>query len=602
MIDLLRQADPAAGAEADAATLRAAVAEKLGGATKPTRPMHRPLRRGWAAAFAFAAVAVIALLVATLRPDPQTAFSPSPDALGRLTGVVGVTPLASGGVQTAAVDGDTIWVMGALSRTLQQISTDGQILADYSIDSHVEGVSVGGSHLWLLGYDNGGEILRFDPGSGEVDRRIPLGGAPHGAARIGDTLFVNNEHGDLFKVSIEGEIERVGRGEVKGRGLGFVWVSDPDTGLLTSFDSDGNRGELAIQTTMAVRTVVEADGRLWLLDGDYPWGTNLWVFDPKIGELNDTGAITFGLLDLIEFDGSLWVTSHTDHLIIRVDPSTMETHRYPMPGKVGGLLVADGSLWATFYHPAALVRLAIGAGQLEQAPIVADDWDRFPHRLLCTGVGAAGNPTVLLEPYDWIDYGSWSVIQAELSELGYRVCVNGYLEEGFTPDQRAADLAEALDEAGIAGPYLVVAAGDGVFPARLFTEGREDVAGVVLVDPWPIGLADFWMKEVSALGPPPNHEPDPALFSGVGDLGDIPLVVIGQDPQATFQSSQFNNAIGRDQADLLNDYWQDGLQSYARLSTQNRTVLAPGTGFYMVIWDRPELVVDEIVNLSTRSR
>jgi streptogramin lyase len=90
------------------------------------------------------------------------------------------------------------------------------------------------------------------------------------------------------------------------------------------------------------------------------------------------------LLDLIEYNGYLWVTSHTDHLLIRVDPATGDIRRYPMPGKAGGLVVAGGDLWLTLYHPGALVRLDTGADLIEAGEIVADDWNRFPHRMLCT--------------------------------------------------------------------------------------------------------------------------------------------------------------------------------------------------------------------------
>ena len=177
-----------------------------------------------------------------------------------------------------------------------------------------------------------------------------------------------------------------------------------------------------------VRQLTEADGRLWLMDGDYPWGTNLSVFDPATGELRSFGGLTFGLLDLTEFEGSLWLTSNTDDLVLRIDPTSGEVRRYPIPGKAGGLAVADGSLWVTLYQPGALVRLDPDAGLIESAEIVADDWSRFPHRLLCTGNEQAGRPTVILEPFDSIDYGSWSVVQAQLSNQGYRVCTNGYVE------------------------------------------------------------------------------------------------------------------------------------------------------------------------------
>ncbi len=57
-----------------------------------------------------------------------------------------------------------------------------------------------------------------------------------------------------------------------------------------------------------------------------------------------------------------------------------------MPGKPGGLVVAaSDSFWLTLYQPGALIRLDTSADLVETSPIVTDDWNRFPHRLLCTG-------------------------------------------------------------------------------------------------------------------------------------------------------------------------------------------------------------------------
>ena len=170
-----------------------------------------------------------------------------------------------------------------------------------------------------------------------------------------------------------------------------------------------------------IRQVTEANGRLFLMDGDYPWGTNLLLVRPGTrARFAAFGGLTFGLLDLVEFDGCLWVTSRSDHLLIRIDPTSGELHRYPMPGKPGGLVVADNALWLTLYQPGALIRLDTNADLIETSPIVVDDWNRFPHRLLCTGTAEPGDPRVILQPSDWIDYGSWSVIQAELSGEGLR--------------------------------------------------------------------------------------------------------------------------------------------------------------------------------------
>jgi pimeloyl-ACP methyl ester carboxylesterase len=305
---------------------------------------------------------------------------------------------------------------------------------------------------------------------------------------------------------------------------------------------------------------------------------------------------------LVQFDGYLWVTSSTDHLIIRIDPVTGEQRRYPMPGKTGGLVVADGALWVTLYQPGALLRLDTGADLIESSPIVADDWNRFPHRLLCTGTGEATGPTVILQPSDWIDYGSMSVIQAKLSDEGHLACTNGYVQGETTPEQQAADLDEALGEAGIAGPYLLVAAVDGVHAVRLFADGRDDIAGVVLIDPMPVGFQDFYDELLPDYsGHPPWLDLDADVSASLDTFGSVPLVVIEQDPQAVFLSPNFLESPGGEAAEAVNQYWQDGLAFYSGLSSDARSLVADDSGLDMIIWDQPDLVVEQVLELADPS-
>jgi hypothetical protein len=602
MNELLERADPAMGLEIDPARLRARVDERIGISVR-LRPVVRGRRRPWiVAAASFVAVITVAVPL-LLRQEPPSVYAPSLGGIADVPGVQTVVPLASGGVQTMAVDGDTIWVMTALQNLLQKVSiASGEIETTYTIDGYVEGVVVGGGYVWLSSYDNGGESLRFDPTSGTVDLTIPVGGR---AAWFGDSLWVSDDQSRLYRISVDGEVLSTGAGEIKGQGLGYLWVNDPVTGLISSVGEDETHGEIVIPTETGlvttdgwgVREVTEAGGDLWLMDGDYPFGTNLSRFDPDTGELSSFGSLTFGLLDMIEYDGSLWVTSHTDHLLIRVDPDSGVVSRFPMPGKAGGLLIADDSLWVTLYHPGALVRVDPNAELVAAGEIVADDWNRYPHRLLCTGSVDAQGPTVILESYDWIDYGSWSVVQARLSNQGYLVCANGYLEGETTPEQRAADLDEALVEAGISGPYVLVAAGDGVHTTRLFANGRDDIAGVVLVDPIPIGFPALADSLLNGSGRPPWDDLGSAVSNGLDDFGDQPLVVIRADPEAVFLSRRFIDGMGRETAEALNTAWEDGLDFYAGLSTNVRSVLAEGTGQHMVIWDRPELVADQVLDV-----
>ena len=608
MIEQMEQADPAAGVVIDKASLRATVEELIDGAPRGAQP---DTRRRLVAAFAAMAMAATALLV--LQPSPPVdalpLSTPTLGDLGRLHGIEAVVTLEMGGVKTMAVDGDTIWVVEALHRRLDRVDAErGSIVATYEIDAYVEGVVPGGEHLWLLSYDDGGEVLRFDPSAGRIDKRIPLGGEPwFGAAWFGDRLWVSNDQGQLVQISAAGEILSTSSGELKGEGFGYLWVNDPATGLISSHSADGTIGEFVIPTVTGgetadgwgVRGVAEAGELLFLMDGSYPWGTNLSTFDPVTGDFRSFASLTFGLLDMVWFDDALWVTSHTDHLLMRVDSSTGEVRRFPMPGKAGGLAVADDSLWVNLYHPGALLRLDT-TGLLEAGPIVADDWNRFPHRLLCTGPEGSSRPTVIIEPYDWIDYGSWSVIQAQLNQEGYVACVNGYVDGEASPQERAAALEDGLAAYGMTGPYVLVAAGDGVHPLRIFADGRDDLAGVVLVDPTPVGFGDFLDTVIDEAGHTSWADLAPELSDSLDDLGDVPLTVIGQDPEAVFLSQRALEGFGKAQAEAINDFWQDGLAFYSGLSTDVVSVVADGTGMHLVVWDRPDLVTGAVLEVLTR--
>ena len=608
MIDLFERADPAIGVETDKARLRAKFEERIGLAPS-LQPTAGRRRHSWLiAAVSFAGVIAIAL-PSLLGQESPTVFTPSLDGVTDLSGVQAVVPLASGGMQAMAVDGETIWVMTTLQNILQQVSvSSGEVEATHEIAARVDGLVVGGGFVWLVSSDNGGEVLRFNPTTAAVDVTVPIGGSPGWAHWFGERLWISNEDSELLQISVEGEIVSIQAGELKGgEGLGHLWVNDPETELISSLSEDGTVGEIVIPTERGletvsgsgIRQVTEAGGRLFLLDGDYPWGTNLSVYDPTTGEVGQFTSLTFGLLDMIEYDGYLWVISHTDHLLIRVDPATAEQRRYPMPGKTAGLAAADGALWVTLYHPGALVRLETNADLIEAGEVVSDDWNGFPHRLLCTGNSSTGGPTIILEPIDWIDYGLWSVIQAELSNEGYVVCASGYMEGEASPEKRASDLDDSLTEAGITGPYVLVAAGDGVHATRLFADGRDDIAGVVLVDPVPVGFQDVFEEALpSDAGSPEWVDIDPAVSASIDDFGDLPMVVIAADPEAVFLSKSFITGFGRETAETLDDAWQAGLVFYAGLSTDTRSVVADGTGMHMVVWNQPDLIVEEVSSVA----
>ena len=135
-------------------------------------------------------------------------------------------------------------------------------------------------------------------------------------------------------------------------------------------------------------------------------------------------------------------------------------------------------------------------------------------------------------------------------------------------------------------------------PHVLFADGRDDVSGVVLVDPSPVGFQVLWNQLLpSDPGAPPWVDIDASTSASLDDFGDAPLTVIGQDPEYLFLNERFVDAYGADTANALNDAWQDGLTFYAGLSTDSRSMVAEGSGLHMVIWDLPDLVVGEILGV-----
>jgi pimeloyl-ACP methyl ester carboxylesterase/streptogramin lyase len=592
MNDLLQRFDPAAGAVIDSESLRSRVDERLGLAGT-VLPVAVRVRRPWlAAAAAFAVVLAVFVPVTLNRQGETTENFAFDQAVSQIPGVESVLhESAGGGVRTFAVDGETLWVTSALARKLTRINVAANVVEEsYPIDAYVEGVKIGGGYLWLLSYDNGGEVLRFDPIAGVVDLAIPLGASPGGVQWYADRLWAGNAAGQLFQISVDGVIESTTRGELVGMAFGSLWVIDPETRMLRDYTAEGP-GSVAIPTEgMLVGQVIEAGGYLWVLERDLSIVGTVHRYDPD-GGAPISVRVGYGAHSMVELDGSLWIASLWDETVTRIDTATSEVLTVtPLPGRTGAIAAADGSLWVSFYQPGLLIRFDPAADLMSIGEVVVDEVvDGY--RLLCTGGG--NGPTILLDPEWWIGPGSWSVIQAQLSSDAL-VCSHGAVDDRDAA-AKVDNLLRVLEEFNVDGPYLLVAHGTGVVSTRLLAEQAIDVAGVVLVEPVPTGFFEL-MQSVLPQGAPVTFElddPDP-----LGDLGDIPLVVIGDDQSATFLNDSFDDNTGADPGTgaLLAQAWADGLAFYAGLSTDSRSITISGSS-HMVIWDRPETVVDGVLDL-----
>ena len=91
-------------------------------------------------------------------------------------------------------------------------------------------------------YDNGGEVLRFDPSSGQVDLRIEVGPPGLGAAWYNDSLWVRQPPRATSSKS-HGRARSFRPARVKSRVL--VWVTYGSTTLTTGLISSLATADLA---------------------------------------------------------------------------------------------------------------------------------------------------------------------------------------------------------------------------------------------------------------------------------------------------------------------------------------------------------------------
>ena len=261
--------------------------------------------------------------------------------------------------------------------------------------------------------------------------------------------------------------------------------------------------------------------------------------------------------------------------------------------------------------------------------------------LLCKGNSA---PTVVIEQGAGEPSRLWWPVQDKIAEFA-SVCIYdraGYgwsepVAGGRTIAERAEELHTLLTNAGIPGPYILMAHSFGGFIVRCFARNHPDqTAGLVLVDTPEEGaffrreVLNFYSRlgfingavEVAArfgvlrlLGHlfPLDHagfsfvrpaeysaagddlaslqlvEPPMENFGGVGNLGDMPMAVIthGQPFPGPFS--------------ILEKGWSDGQKRLAALSTNSLLIRANNSN-HMIEIDEPRVVVDAVRRVHAAAR
>ena len=356
-----------------------------------TRP--RPRIRWWAAAAAAgltaASVAVVAAVVTnddestTIAAAPDTTFVgstldtfelPAGDAnpyfvavgddvwvltlageLKRIDGVTGqvVDEFTVPESSPLAVDDDAVWIADAVDgdvlrldpetgELVERIATGVEVLdSTFRIPmlegparqfSNLGGIVTDGSSVWVG--DRAGELMRIDPDSNEIDRRIPVPVRPDILRLDGDFLLAANlTGGEVAVIDIDsGDVVHsdVGFDDLAGASLydGALYTHEGADGTVTRVDLDsgdedsseplGPSVQRAVQPTLPAGLVVSASGVLVGTDSE---PASLHVLDPVTLERLDDLVVApdHGEMTLAP-DGSAWATQTSARTLVHITP------------------------------------------------------------------------------------------------------------------------------------------------------------------------------------------------------------------------------------------------------------------------------------------
>jgi pimeloyl-ACP methyl ester carboxylesterase len=264
----------------------------------------------------------------------------------------------------------------------------------------------------------------------------------------------------------------------------------------------------------------------------------------------------------------------------------------------------------------------------------------------CMGDGA---PAVILDSGLGDNYTSWRKVQPRVAQFT-QVCSYDRAGLGYSdssPGRRnsqvfAEELHTLLRNAGIEPPNVLVGHSMGGFDVRIYTSlYHGEVAGMVLVDsshpeqqkrlpPAVNDIAAGWVREqeffefTMPFGLPrwlgfcssdaevraadcnfrnlresvaelKSISESAAQTAATGTLGDLPLAVLSQDPDAP----QYD--LPEDLVEPTNHAWQQMQNELAQLSSRSAHGTAKYSGHYIQL-DRPELVIDAIQSLIEQVR
>jgi len=264
----------------------------------------------------------------------------------------------------------------------------------------------------------------------------------------------------------------------------------------------------------------------------------------------------------------------------------------------------------------------------------------------CTG---SGFPTVIFDSGLGDGYVPWNKAQSQVAQFtqacSYDRAGFGYSDSSPRPRtsrDMAKELHTLLHNAGVSPPYVLVGHSLAGYNVRVFTSlYPNEVAGLVLVDAshpeqqkrFPPALNDMdanWIQEEEFLefttpfGLPrllgfcardgearatdcnfhhlretvaelKSISVSAAQAAATGSLGDLPLIVLSEDPDTPQPD------LPEDLAKPASAAWSQMQEELAHLSTSGTQVIAKNSGHYIQL-DRPDVVVDAVRTVVDQAR
>jgi YVTN family beta-propeller protein len=300
------------------------------------------------AALALAAAAVLAGLAFTRQDDPTPTVVPNsvvsidPDT-NQITGVVAV----GRSPDAVTTSGNAVWVASRSDDTLTRVDARSgrtRTLGGFPFPTSLDRE---GARIWV-GNNTGGNLVAIDSESGgEVDRvRLPAAAASFVAHGAG-SLWVSEEEGAVFRVSLSTRKVR-GRWPESPHGIayghGAAWVANAGPGELLRIDaSDGTLQRIG--SGSLPEDVAVGFGAVWVTcSGD----DEVRRFNPVTGAVEKIIPVGSEPAGITTGAGAVWVTNRGDGTVSRIDPktnqvvATIRTGFFP-----AGVHVGAGGVWVT---------------------------------------------------------------------------------------------------------------------------------------------------------------------------------------------------------------------------------------------------------------